>query len=223
MTDTAKCEPPEALRGVDGWHWVQLPFVAVPTPIAWMCNPDNQEREWRMPSAPAFVSGESKTARTWRYLSPALTPTEAAALRAERDAAVAERDELQATFDLQWKADMRAVAMWHKAHPGNDLVWPDRANMVVWLLERDERRNADAQAFKDQASEVCQRADAELTTLRAEVEKLREALKPFADAAPKFRDCGDAIEVADIAHDATFTVGNLRRAATLASAVEVGE
>ena len=65
--------------------------------------------------------------------------------------------------------------------------------------------------------------DAELTTLRAEVEKLRAALKPFADAAPKFRDCGDAIEVADIAHDATFTVGNLRRAATLANAVEVPE
>lgn len=65
--------------------------------------------------------------------------------------------------------------------------------------------------------------DAELTTLRGEVENLRAALKPFADAAPKFRDCGDAIEVADIAHDATFTVGDLRRAATLANAVEVPE
>ena len=81
MTD--RCEPPEELRGVDGWHWVQLPFVAVPTPIAWMRNPDNQEREWRMPSSPAFVSGESKTAQTWRYLSPVLTPAEADALRAD--------------------------------------------------------------------------------------------------------------------------------------------
>lgn len=105
MTDTAKCEPPEELRGVVGWHWVQLPFVAVPTPIAWMCNPDNQEREWRMPSSPAFVSGESKTARTWRYISPALTPAEAAALRAERDAAVAEVARLREALDFYACAD----------------------------------------------------------------------------------------------------------------------
>lgn len=47
-----------------------------------------------------------------------------------------ERDELQELFDLQWKADRRAVKLWQAAHPGNDLVWPDRTNMVVWLMER---------------------------------------------------------------------------------------
>jgi hypothetical protein len=80
---SAICAPPAELRGVDGYHWVQLPFVAVATPIAWMVNPDNLEREWRMPSSAAFVSGESKTAQTWRYLCPTLAPAEADALRAE--------------------------------------------------------------------------------------------------------------------------------------------
>jgi len=47
-----------------------------------------------------------------------------------------EKAELQATFDLQWKADQRAIKQWREAHPGNDLVWPDRCNMVVWLMDR---------------------------------------------------------------------------------------
>lgn len=48
------------------------------------------------------------------------------------------RDELvdlQRTFDLQWAADQRAIKLWQEAHPGNDMVWPDRCNMVVWLLD----------------------------------------------------------------------------------------
>jgi hypothetical protein len=53
-----------------------------------------------------------------------------------------ERDELQQLFDLQWKADQRAIKRWQAAHPGNDLVWPDRADMVVWLMEQQERLRA---------------------------------------------------------------------------------
>lgn len=49
-----------------------------------------------------------------------------------------ERDELQELFDLEWKADQRAIKRWQAAHPGNDLVWPDRANMVVWLMEQHD-------------------------------------------------------------------------------------
>jgi hypothetical protein len=50
--------------------------------------------------------------------------------------------ELQRTFDLRWDADMRAIKRWQAANPGNDLVWPDRADLVVWLLERDAERAA---------------------------------------------------------------------------------
>jgi hypothetical protein len=47
-----------------------------------------------------------------------------------------ERDELQMLFDMQWQADQRAIKRWQEAHPGNDNVWPDRADMVVWLMEK---------------------------------------------------------------------------------------
>jgi hypothetical protein len=48
--------------------------------------------------------------------------------------------ELTATFNLRWKADMRAIRRWQKAHPGNDLVWPDHADLVVWLLGENDRQ-----------------------------------------------------------------------------------
>lgn len=60
-------------------------------------------------------------------------------LRGQLTAVTTERDDLQANFDLRWKADMRAIKMWQEAHPGNDLVWPDHADLCVWLLEERER------------------------------------------------------------------------------------
>lgn len=51
----------------------------------------------------------------------------------------AEVEEFQELFDLQWKADQRAIKRWQEAHPGNDLVWPDRADMVVWLMDEHDR------------------------------------------------------------------------------------
>lgn len=38
-------------------------------------------------------------------------------------------------FDLRWKADMRAIKRWRAAHPGNELVMPDHADLCVFLLE----------------------------------------------------------------------------------------
>lgn len=58
-----------------------------------------------------------------------------ARLISERTELTEERDDLQATFDLRWKADMRAIKRWQAAHPGNDLTWPDHADLVVWLME----------------------------------------------------------------------------------------
>lgn len=50
--------------------------------------------------------------------------------------AIEESDELEALFDMQWEADQRAVKRWRAAHPDNDMVLPDRADMVVWLMEQ---------------------------------------------------------------------------------------
>jgi hypothetical protein len=47
-------------------------------------------------------------------------------------------DELEHTFAMRWKADMKAIERWQNA-TGKDLVWPDHADLCVWLLEqRDE-------------------------------------------------------------------------------------
>lgn len=44
-------------------------------------------------------------------------------------------EDLQSNFDLRWNCDMRAIKAWQAAHPGNDLVWPDHADLCMWLLE----------------------------------------------------------------------------------------
>jgi hypothetical protein len=49
-------------------------------------------------------------------------------------AAAEKVEELEHLFEMQWAADQRAIKRWQAAHPGNDLVWPDRADMVVWLM-----------------------------------------------------------------------------------------
>ena len=56
--------------------------------------------------------------------------------------AVERIEELEAIFDLRWKAHMRAIERWQKAHPGNDLVWPDHADLCVWLLGELDKRSA---------------------------------------------------------------------------------
>lgn len=43
--------------------------------------------------------------------------------------------ELEASLKLQQDANMRGVKLWQAAHPGNELVWPDQAKMVAWMLE----------------------------------------------------------------------------------------
>jgi hypothetical protein len=54
-----------------------------------------------------------------------------------------ENEEYKESFDLRWKADMRAIKMWQKDNPGNDLVWPDHADLVVWLMGqlKEKRKN----------------------------------------------------------------------------------
>ena len=58
------------------------------------------------------------------------------ALLADLEEVRRERDELQFGFDLRWKADMRAIARWQEAHPERPNIWPDHADLCVWLLEQ---------------------------------------------------------------------------------------
>lgn len=58
-------------------------------------------------------------------------------LREQLETAQARVKELEYTFDLRWKADMRGIERWQAA-TGRQLTWPDHADLVVWLLEQLE-------------------------------------------------------------------------------------
>lgn len=45
-------------------------------------------------------------------------------------------EDYEQTFNLRWKADMRAIDRWHQAHPGRDHIWPDHADLCAWLMDQ---------------------------------------------------------------------------------------
>ena len=79
MTD--RCEPPPELRGRHGWHWVRENDG--PTVMREWSGVYNKWRSLDMPAEPPLAYHVG-----WRYDSPV------AALRTERDAAVAAREVL---------------------------------------------------------------------------------------------------------------------------------
>lgn len=48
-----------------------------------------------------------------------------------------ENADLRGTLDAVIEADGRAADLWRTAHPGKELVIPDRAKLVGWLLEQN--------------------------------------------------------------------------------------
>ncbi len=69
---------------------------------------------------------------------PAPDPESREALRGENEKLRAERDELQALFDLQSTRMEKASALWREAHPSEKLVLPDLGDLLEWLMERPE-------------------------------------------------------------------------------------
>ena len=47
--------------------------------------------------------------------------------------------EYEQSFELYYDASMRGIKMWQEA-TGRDMVWPDKADLIVWLLETFEAR-----------------------------------------------------------------------------------
>jgi hypothetical protein len=78
----------------------------------------------------------------------------------QRLAAVsAERDELQASFDLRWNADMKAIARWQES-TGRELVWPDHADLCVWLMQEIKRVGAERDELRQELAECAEVAGA---------------------------------------------------------------
>ena len=87
--------------------------------------------------------------------------------------ALAEVADLRASLSLRYEADMRAIRRWQAAHPGNDLVWPDHADLVVWLLGAADKA-------RDPATEQESR-------LRDHMQRLRPRGTDGPEPAPKRR------------------------------------
>jgi hypothetical protein len=86
-----------------------------------------QDRYWQVPrlitdEVDALLAGPLATLRA------TLREREAEIERLKEEAA-----DYQASFDLRWRADMRAIERWHAAG-GHRLTWPDHADLVVWLV-----------------------------------------------------------------------------------------
>lgn len=65
-----------------------------------------------------------------------LTLEEGTEALAEIERLQAELAEMNALFDLRWKADMRAIERWRAEQPAErKLRQPDHFDMVVWLMK----------------------------------------------------------------------------------------
>lgn len=79
-----RCEPPEELRGVDGWHWVQEPVNTLVLARWHRAESPGVEPLWT--STHHVYSGTPRYAArewNWRYVAPVMQPDEADVLRGE--------------------------------------------------------------------------------------------------------------------------------------------
>ncbi len=60
-------------------------------------------------------------------------------------------EELQSAFNLIWKAQQRAIQMWQQK-TGRGMNWPDKASLIVWLMEENESLRKQNQKLMEKAS-----------------------------------------------------------------------
>ena len=82
--------------------------------------------------------------------------------------------ELEHSLKLIHDSDMRAIKLWQLAHPGQDHVWPDRAEMIFWLLE--DRENIKRDLILELHKITCEEKDCAMALFRIGL-VLGEAMK----------------------------------------------
>ena len=107
-------------------------------------------------------------------------------------ALTAEVAELQQVFDLHWRAQQRGVDNWRKETPGNDLVLPDSAELIFWMLERidaltAERDKAYANGYSDAETEISKSALGQRNAFLH---------SQYANAAARIKDLNELLEEA---------------------------
>jgi hypothetical protein len=119
--------------------------------------------------------------------------------------------ELQDVLDARFAADMRATARWRAAHPGNELVLPDHADLVVWLMEQLEQAS-NGLPFTDlsgnPAGTIPAPVAADLADLNARNAKMQRRLAAIVELA-KDGLTADAETVGDIAEEFDKAAGRI--------------
>ncbi len=96
----------------------------------------NPNQPWLFHEWEARTSAlQEKLSETERSFNGAVKDLAASCLQAQllKD----ELAEIDASLDLRWKADMRAIKRWRAEAPeGRALILPDHADLVVWLMFR---------------------------------------------------------------------------------------
>jgi hypothetical protein len=107
----------------------------------------------------------------------------------------AEIADYETTFKFQRDANQRAIKRWQEAHPGNDLVWPDQADLCVWLMEQltAERIRWRAAAIRGDVYKTAMAAEREgRKKAEGERDALEKALRSFMETYHVDRDlCND--------------------------------
>jgi hypothetical protein len=110
-------------------------------------------------------------------------------------ALMAELADHERSFKIRWDANQRAIKRWQEAHPGNDLVWPDQADLCVWLMERltAERIRWRAAAIRGDVYKTAMAAEREgRKKAEGERDALEKALRSFMETYHVDRDlCND--------------------------------
>ncbi len=57
-----------------------------------------------------------------------------------------ELEEWEEAFIMYWKANQRATALWHAAHPDQKAILPDQGKMIDWLCDSIEKLRRGSEA-----------------------------------------------------------------------------
>lgn len=151
--------------------------------------------EARVGAARAWLVKEKAKYELGHPYSPSRVALVEPALEA-LDVARAEIAGMRRTFDLRWEADMRAIKRWQAAGEDRDLIWPDRADMVVLLLEQDEALRQETASLQAELAKWNRARAIEEAEVRARA-PLREALmeiRRLREGALSWSHYADAVE-----------------------------
>ena len=123
-----------------------------------------------------------------------------AAIREENERLKEDNADHETLFILRHDADVRAIKRWRKAHPGNELVLPDQAELCVWLLdqdtrlrrERDEARK-NVRVWKDLAQPAIERAEQAEREAKRSRDDIRALVVDRDDAQDRAERAGAAL------------------------------